>query len=336
MPVSKILILGAGPTGLSAAIALSKNSTESNPLQITVLELKPDIQTIGGAVYLTPLALGYLDFLGAGQSLRTHGHKVAAIDLISLRNGALLGSLWEGMDALRVSRKAIVESLLQTVRSEHSDTVKVRYGMRVTSISESIGGAEIDGKVVLEFDNGETLDGDVLLGCDGLHSAARRLYVEPGRKETYTGRVVAMGFANVEDEDARVRKQGGEQALRSTCLVQGQKGSLLISYWEPTKSSVFLASVRGMEEPNGDVRDGWKLAGGDGDFLKKDVLERYQDGGLQGLQELSSKCEEWNLYPVYKLPPDGTWQRNRVLLLGDAAHAVSHVSSLSLVVSGRF
>ncbi|KAI0131816.1 salicylate hydroxylase [Xylariales sp. AK1849] len=282
MAILNVLILGAGPAGLSAAIALSKISTPSNPIQITVVELRSGVQTIGRAVNLTPLALRYLDYyLGAGARLRPKGHKVAAIDLVSLRTGSLLGSLWEGVDALRVLRVDLVRVLLETVREEHAERVEVRFGMRVKSIRET-GSAEVNEKARLEFESGEVLEGDVVLGCDGLHSAARRLYVEPGRKETYTGRVVAMGFARVEDGGAKVLKPTGEQAFRSTSLVLGS----------------------------------------DGESLKKDVFERYQAGSLQGLQELKSKCGEWVLYPVYRLPPEGAWKRGRVLLLGDAAHAM--------------
>lgn len=328
MAISHIIILGAGPAGLSAAIALSKVSTPANPLRITVVEVRPKINTIGGAVNLTPIALRYLDFLGAGARLRSNAHIVAGIDVISLRNGKVLGSLSEGVDAVRVTRKIMVESLLETVLAEHSDNVEVKFGMKVTSIEEE-GDRKGDGKVVLGFEGGDTLKGDVLLGCDGLHSAARRLYVEPDRKETYTGRVVTMGFADVEDGDAKVRLSSGKPAVRSTSLVSGLRGSLLISWYEQTKSRVFLASVMSVAEPSGDVRDGWKLIGKDGDFLKKDILSRYPDGSLSGIQSLVSRCEEWNLYPVYSLPPGGVWSRGRALLLGDAAHAVSSHPTLS-------
>ncbi|KAK9793627.1 hypothetical protein AB5N19_04097 [Seiridium cardinale] len=317
-----ILIIGAGPAGLSAAIALSKISTPENPLHITVLELRSSIQTIGGAVNMTPLALRYFDYLGAGARLRPRGHNVASIDIRSLRNGALLGSVWKDLGGLRVLRHDIIESLLKTVSSEHSQRVQVRYGAKVTGIREtttSVGGS----KVILQLDSGERLEGDVVLGCDDLHSAARRLYVELDWLETYTGRVVAMGFTRAETVGTGVILSSGESVLESTALLQGQRGSLLITYFEPTKSKVFLASVMGMPEPRGggDLRDGWQVLGNDGEGIKRDIIERFGNSRLQGIGQLISSCGEWNLYPVYKLPPGGTWRRNRVLLLGDAAHA---------------
>jgi 2-polyprenyl-6-methoxyphenol hydroxylase-like FAD-dependent oxidoreductase len=321
----EILIMGAGPAGLSAAIALSKISTTTNPIRVTIIELRSEIQTIGGAVNLTPLALQYLDYLGAGTRLRSKGYKIDSIDIISLRTGGLLGSLWKGLDSLRVLRQEIIESLVQTAHLEHGERVQIRNGMRVTSIEEK---RTMDGKskVVLRLDTGEKIEGDVVLGCDGLHSAARRLYVEHDRQEAYTGRVVVMGFAGAGESDSIIGQSNGGSDFGGTALIQGQTGSLLVTYFEPSKSKVFLASVMGMAEPkgDGDLRDGWELLGSDGAGLKKDILRRYQSGRIHGVEQLISDCEEWNLYPVYKLPPGGSWRRGRVLLLGDAAHAVSH------------
>lgn len=328
MPVSHVLILGAGPAGLAAALALSKEASRSPddlpPIRVTVFELRPEIQTIGGAVNLTPLALRYLDYLGAGTRLRPRGFAPPALHLVSHRTGGSLGSLWDGLDSLRVSREAIVESLLDAARTEHQGSVDVRYGMRLKSIREINDGPDGDGgKVILDFDNGEVVEGDLLLGCDGLHSTVRRRYVEPTRSETFTNRVVVMGYADVGDGKADIYGPDGKSILTNSSLILGQRGSLLASHFEPTKSRVYLAALMEMAEPEGELREGWKLLGSDGASLRKDVIERHSGGGLRGVEDVVSRCQEWNLYPVYKLPPSGVWSRNRVLLLGDAAHAVS-------------
>ena len=53
------------------------------------------------------------------------------------------------------------------------------------------------------------------------------------------------------------------------------------------------------------------------------MVESYQGGNVKGVQELLAKCDNWHLYPSYVLPREEAWSRGRVLLLGDAAHAVS-------------
>jgi 2-polyprenyl-6-methoxyphenol hydroxylase-like FAD-dependent oxidoreductase len=320
----RVIVLGAGPSGLSTAIAFSKISTTANPIKITVIEIRPCPQTIGGSINLTPLALRYIDFLGAGSRLRARAHKVACLDVISLRSGKRLGTLWEGADDARALRSDLIQSLLETVKADHSQNVDIRFGWKVTSIREEES-HEGGKRVILEFENGNELEGDILLGCDGLRSSTRKLYVEPDRNIKFTRRVVAMGFANLPQGEADVWMSNRESALRSTTVLSGQKGSLLISWFDSDKTRLFLSAVMSMDEPNGDTRDGWRLLGEDGDFLKQEILRRFPDNKIQGTGNLTSKCEEWNLYPVYTLPPGGKWKRGRVLLLGDAAHSVSFV-----------
>jgi len=178
MTLQHILVLGAGPAGLSAALALSQMSRAepslSPPLRVTVLELRPEPATLGGTINLTPLGLRYLDRLGVGPRLRPLGVRVRAIDMISLRTGARLGSLWDGVDALRVRRAALVDALLETCRdADHAATIEVRFGVRVTAIAET-GEPEGDGRVVLQTADSGTIEGDVLIGADGIVSGRPR------------------------------------------------------------------------------------------------------------------------------------------------------------------
>jgi 2-polyprenyl-6-methoxyphenol hydroxylase-like FAD-dependent oxidoreductase len=70
MSIKNVVILGAGPCGLSTAIALSKLSAlapDLPALRITIIETRPELQTIGGTINMTPQAMRYLDHLGAGE-----------------------------------------------------------------------------------------------------------------------------------------------------------------------------------------------------------------------------------------------------------------------------
>lgn len=326
MTVQDITILGAGPCGLSAAIALAKKhaGAQEPPLRITILELRPRLQTIGGTINLTPVATRYIDYLGAGKRLRERAIDLEnGLDYISMRSGKRIGNIWGGIGAIRVARHRLVESLLQTIMEEHSDAIRIQWDRRVAEISES------ESKAVMRFEDGDTLTADVLLGCDGLHSTARRLWVEPERTKTFTGRVITMGWS---DQPAGMTLSSGEPALRDTALISSPNGILLSSYYEPTRTKTYLAHIMPMAEPDGGARDGWKAAGEDKAAIRREIVETYQSGQVRGLQEVVSKCEDWHLYPVYVLPAGGRWHRGRVLLLGDAAHAVSDEGILTLQV----
>lgn len=323
MPVTHVLILGAGPAGLSAALAIPQLPS-SPPIRVTVLEVRPatgSAGALGGAVNMTPLGLRYLDRLGVGRRVRSMGIPVGGVDSVALRTGRFLGSMWKGVDGLRVMRSWVVGCMREAVREKG---VEIRYGIRVVGVREEATGDE--GSVVVELEGGDEVRGDVLLGCDGLHSAARRLYVEPERKEVYSGRVVAYGFAKIEEPGKTgVLRSDGKPAVTDTAMFVGRYGALVATFFEPKREKVFFAGVMNMEDQSGgeEGSDGWKTKGSDKAYVEAEVRRRFGNSQLGGVAELLERVDDWTLYPVYMLPPQGRWARGRVLLLGDAAHTVS-------------
>jgi len=56
-------------------------------------------------------------------------------------------------------------------------------------------------------------------------------------------------------------------------------------------------------------------------------FKKIREIGASKFENLVNDIDEWFLYLVYLLPPDGKWSIDRVMLLGDAAHVVSGSSS---------
>ncbi|KLO87845.1 salicylate hydroxylase [Fusarium fujikuroi] len=321
-----IVIIGAGPAGLAAALALSQTTIQGSPTQITILELRPKVETLGGTILLTPLALRYLDDLGVGSRLRKLGIPVRGVDVVALRTGRTLGQMLPGTDALRVIRHHLVQCMSDVVAELPQDRVTLRYGATVTGIQQVGDQGEDEGavRVDVQFDAGKSEDSiscDILLGCDGIHSFVRTTVVDCERKKTYSGRAIAYGYVNCDSTgDIGLTTSDGKLRLRDSTMIQGQHGSFLMTYFEPSRGKVYALAIMPMAE-NQDAREGWKALGEDKVSIKRDIVDRFKEGGIKGLEPIINESD-WYFYPVYMLPVEGRWSKGRVFLLGDAAHAM--------------
>jgi 2-polyprenyl-6-methoxyphenol hydroxylase-like FAD-dependent oxidoreductase len=320
-----IIIMGAGITGLTSALALRKHLPDPKP-KLTVVEIRPTPSTIGGAVNLTPKALRYLDYLGlySGMVSKGAGAECKTIELFDIYSGTRISEVdFRGADgdgigkeqnkkffARRVMRWQLQEALLDAVKAQ-KDT-SILWGKKVVKIEEPHPGQGAH----MTFEDGDEMKCDLLLGCDGIHSATRSLLVEPSREPTYTGIAVVMATSKI--------RPGTKLHWDVTGLTSSQRGSFMASYFEPTRKDQYIAVVMEIAEMLN--REGWKIRGSDQNAIKAEILERFKCDTMPELAELAEDAGEWTLYPTHKLSPKGQWTSNpgqTCILLGDAAHAVS-------------
>ena len=316
----KILIIGGGAAGIASAIAISK--AFSTQLEITVFELRNQPGDIGGAVNLTPNALRCLDFLGVLDVLKTRkvGCEIKSIQVFSLHTGASLGTIdyngdgngFGGYRGRRVMRSELMKAMIDVALKMG---IQIEYDKKLTALHETTQ------SVTVKFGDGTDVTGDLVLGCDGIHSATRA-QIEPARVPKYSGVSSAYGFAKSQEK----------MFFNDTALTMSRSGALLTTYCDDTRQRVYIAA---MMESKGEIsKEGWRAMGKDQEAIKENIRKRFEKSVLPHMTHLVQNADEWFLYPVYILPPDGKWSTDRVILLGDSAHAVRqsphHLTLLTL------
>ncbi|KAH7067469.1 hypothetical protein BKA63DRAFT_536919 [Paraphoma chrysanthemicola] len=306
MSTEHAIIIGGGIAGVASALTL----THHNRMTCSIFEIRSEPATIGGSINLTPNALRYLEHLGVLPRLKPKGCKVKYIEMLSLRTGRRLGEInFDNIEkfkhhALRVMRDDLLQAMLQTLKELG---VNVQYGMKLQSVTEG------NESISAIFGNGTTVKGDILLGCDGIHSVLRTKFIDPQRMPEFTGVAGAYGLLDVGDLREMI-------PIESTSLYTGRLGSLLLSYTDAAKTRLYVAAVMGTEDVGS--REGWVVKGQDQDAMKQDLLRRFGGPTLPFLEKLLDCTDYLALYPIFKLSDNGRWTSGRMLLLGDAAHAM--------------
>ena len=178
----RILIIGAGIGGLTAALALQQRGFK--PM---VYERSSMAREVGAGVILWQNARRALRDLGIDEALAKTSLEISTAYFCDYATGKVLEVRsaerlvqQHGMGDLRVHRADLHDLLLQAVTRNDADAV--HPGHEFARLTQSGDAIEV------EFTNGALARCDVMIGADG-NSSAVRSQIFPGEKPVFTGQV---------------------------------------------------------------------------------------------------------------------------------------------------
>src|SRR6266851_1851295 len=285
-----VIIVGGGIGGLFAANALIAHG-----LDVSLHEQAAALGEVGAGVFLTPNSIRQLQRMGLGPSVERLGARVGASSHYFRHDGAPIAPVQvtdsSGWNATFGMHRADLVAML----ADALPAGTVHTGHRCC-------GFEQDGNAAcVSFANGVSVEGDVVIAADGIHSELRP-YVVPSSRPVFSGSVAYRGLVPHE----RVPHWPTDR-----WQMWLGKGRHFLAF--PVRAGRLINYV-GFMPTDEAMKESWSAPG------DPEVLREAFAGWDPRINELLAQVQVTFRWALYDREPLPLWTRERLSLLGDAAH----------------
>lgn len=288
--IEKVLIVGGGIGGLSACIGLCKAG-----VHVTIAELQSQYNVYGVGIIQQANALRALDALGVADEAMKHGSPYAAVKMCTPL-GHVIGEAGTPPIGRFPSHNGISRKILHDIllKAATAGGAEFKMGTTVDTLNNQ------PGRVDVTFTDGSSGTYDLLIAADGINSKIRTM--EFGEyKSNYVGLSVwRYSFKRPADLDTGY-------------IYFGKNSKIGIIPMTADTCYMFIVSAEGADNP----------------FIHehelipkfKGYMREFPVAMIQELIEQVTNPKEVNYRPLETLHLPAPWYKNRVIVIGDAAHA---------------
>ena len=299
------IIVGGGIGGLTTALAFEKKGWG-----VTVLEKAPSYDEIGAGIQISPNGLKVLQALDITPAstplLYTKACYPEFLSMRAGRSGRPIFSVplaraaqkrWRG-DYIHIHRADLVATLGKTLSDRAPKAL--RFGASVVSYKNA--GTRTEGPASVTLDDGTTLEADLVIAADGIHSTLRTQMLGP-KAPRFTGNIAWRATVDT-------KKLGPYAPPPGACIWVGPKRHCVTYQLRGGSVTNFV----GIVETDQWGSEAWTQKGSRGDALA-DFTGWHPS--ITSLIELADTHYRWALFDR---PPLARWHDGRVALTGDACH----------------